>query len=219
MTTKTITYKDFQCQEAQDANVLVDYFEGNQLKYVVAGLDGKSKWGGKRHDWKSRGFAPRTRNIVNSIIEKSAPLFNKEPTLSIWRDNIDKPVLDPVLADLLTRANWLEFFQNVDAYTRLLKGTCVLLQKYIAEDKSTVGGIYKFDKSQDALMLSLLHRGNCVVKMDRTETYIIELAFLTNDDGDNDADDEEDQSWTYRCITPQEIIDVVVDDDEGENIV
>jgi len=102
---------------------------------------------------------------------------------------------------LMERSDWLEFFQNVDVYTRLLKSTVILQQKYIAAPSVTQGGKYVPNLQQgDALLLSLLTRANSAVILDITGTVIVELAYLTSDiDPGGD--------FTYRDITPDQISD------------
>jgi hypothetical protein len=88
-----------------------------------------------------------------------------------------------------------------------LKSTVVLQQKYIATPATTQDGKYVPNFQQgDALLLSLLTRANCAIKMDITGTIINELAFLTSDvTNGND--------FTYRSITPDTIQDYIVKDD------
>jgi hypothetical protein len=198
---------DFRSQEAAEANKLENYYKGEQTSYLIEMLNGGQGIFGGRRDWVERGFKPIIRNIVNSIVDKSGLLFNKPPKLSITPFGETRSVVDATFNRIMHRADWLEFFQNVDVYTRLLKSTVVLQQKYIKEDVSTVGGMYRFNNERgDALMLTMHHKGNSVVRLDITGTRVIEFAYLTTTptcEGD----------FTYRVITPHLIEDYEVNGD------
>jgi hypothetical protein len=192
---KTITFEDFNCPDAIEANKLVDYYEDKQERYVKKLLDDK------RADWNERGFNVQTRNIVKSIIDKSGLLFNRAPKLAVYPDGASKGIVDANFMRIMDRADWLEFFQNVDVYTRLLKTTVVLQQKYIPSERTTVGGSYKFDaQAGDALMLRMLHRGTCVVRTDVTGNTVTELAYFT-------SPYSQLEPWTYRYISADAIED------------
>jgi hypothetical protein len=199
---QTLTHKDLRTTDADAAQKLVDYYEDNQLNYLIADLN---KY---RDAWKDRKFIPRVRNITKSIVDKSGLLFNQPPSLEIVTKNASTPVTDPSFNELMERSDWTEFFQNVDVYTRALKTTVVLQQKYVATTSTTQDGKYVPNFQQgDALLLTLLTRANCAFKMDVTNTIINELAFLTSDVTNTNE-------FTYRCITPDEINDWQVKDDE-----
>jgi hypothetical protein len=202
---------EFNTKEARHANLLVDMYEGRQRKHLVDMLDGKCEGFGKRVEWRNRGIVPRTRNITKAIVDKSGLLFNRPPVLSIHIPNSLKLVTDENFNAIMESADWLEMFQNVDAYSRLLKSVVVLQQRYVPEDTITVNGQYRFDATNgEALLLTILHRGNSVVKMNPQRTKITALAFLTDVDSDGDTDDLDDDCWGYRLITPEEIVDVLV---------
>jgi hypothetical protein len=209
---KSITFNDFLTPEASAAAKLVDFYEGRQLQYVKEALDGKCGYG-RRENWQERGYVPRVRNIVKSIVDKSGLLFNKPPKLSIIPVGETRTVTDMTFDRIMHECDYLEFFQNVDVYTRLLKSTIVLQQKYIPQERSTVNGQYQFDPTKgDALMLIPLHRGNSVAKMDITGRHIVELAYLIDDD--DAEEDREEGEFTYRIITPTEIADFHVEDEK-----
>ena len=196
--------KDFNSKQAKHTNKLLDYYEGRQKKHLVDILDGKCDGYGKRTNWKERGIVPRTRNITKSIVDKSGLLFNKPPKLTIAIQNELTPVTDPVFNQIMESADWLETFQNVDVYTRLLKSVVLLQQKYIPSDTTTVNGQYQFDQSNgDALIFNILHQGNSLVQMNPQRTAITCLAFIT-------VDPDADGNFSYRLITVDEIIDVDV---------
>lgn len=202
-----ITFEHFGDSQAQAAQKLVDFYEGTQLKYLIRTLDGFEHSGaGARSSWRERGFVPRVRNIVKPIVEKSATLFQKPAKFEILPEGsaTAKPVVDARFNQLLMHADGQEFFKTVDVYTRLLKATCVLQQKYVNGDRDTAGGVYRFDATLgDEMVPELLHRGNSVVIMNRTRTHILELAFLTSGSW-------LDEEWSYRHITPTMIRDVTV---------
>src|SRR6478609_7945768 len=203
-----ITASEFCTPEAQRATVLCSLYEGKQEQRVVQMLDGKINGYYARTDWQKRGLVPRVRNVVKMIVDKSANVFNKAPKLAVYVPGTSAPIVDEKLLSILESSDYHEFFQNLDVYTRLLKTTIVLQQKYIANDTTTVGGQYRFDNSTgDALALHLLHRGNCVVRMNKPRTQIIALAYMTSPLKITSGGA---QVWTYRLITQDTIIDFMV---------
>jgi hypothetical protein len=200
---KTITWKDFNSTAAQATQKLLDYYEDRQSQYVKKLLDAKRK------DWEAKGFNVQSRNIVKSIIDKSGLLFNNPPALAIYQGKSTKGLSDPVFEAVMDRADWLEKFQNIDVYTRLVKTVLLLQQKYIPTSRLTVGGSYRFDaRAGDALMLTMLTQANTVVKTDITGNRITELAFLS-DDSTNFR-----EIWTYRYINQDVIQDWQVEGQE-----
>jgi hypothetical protein len=205
---QVLNHKDLRSTDADAAQKLLDFYEDNQLNYVIADMNRY------RDDWGTRKFIPRTRNITKSIVDKSGLLFNAPPTLEIVTTSTTQsaPIIDPTFNELMERSDWTEFFQNVDVYTRLLKTVVILQQKYIATTSSTQDGKYVPNFLQgDALLLTLLTRANCAIKMDVTGTVINELAFLTSDVVNGNE-------FTYRDITPELINDWEVKDDEEKLI-
>lgn len=201
--TKTITFADFNSKAAQATQKLLDYYEDKQSGYVEKLLDAK------RDDWRSRGFNVQSRNIIKSIVDKSGLLFNAPPALAIFGKGETKGASDPTFEDVMDHADWLEKFQNVDVYTRLLKSVVLLQQKYVPEERLTVGGTYKFNaRNGDALMLTLLTQANSVVRTDITGNRITELAFLC------DQDTNFNEPWSYRYINADVIEDWRVDGEE-----
>lgn len=204
--TPTITFEDFGTPQAVLAQKLVDFYEGHQVQYISRALDGYDGGFGKREDWRIRGFIPRTRNITKPIVEKGATLYQKPVKFEILPagDPTAKPVVDAKYNEILMACDAQEFYKTVDVFTRLLKATCVLQQKHIEGPRDTVDGMYRFDSTKGDLMVpELLHRGNSVVVMNKTRTYIIELAFLT-------LNSPNDEIWGYRYINQDIIRDVLV---------
>jgi hypothetical protein len=199
---KSITWEDFNGPDAIEANRLEDYYLGKQNQYVEEML------GEYRDDWKARGFIVESRNITAAIIDRSAPIINKPPVLSVvpYGENKGKP--DAKFNQIMQAANWQAKFQNIDKFSRLMGSLVVVQQKYVPEGRMTVDGSYKFDPSQgDALKIDFMHKGNSVVKMDKLGMTIVELAFLTSDWSNCNK-------WTYRYINADVIADYEVDGDE-----
>src|SRR5579862_8149190 len=121
---QTLTHKDLRSNGADAAQRLVDFYEDNQLDYLINDLN---KY---RDAWKDRKFIPRVRNITKSIVDKSGLLFNQAPTLEIVTQSGAAPTVDATFNQLMERSDWIEFFQNVDVYVRLLKTVVILQQKY-----------------------------------------------------------------------------------------
>lgn len=198
-----LNYTDFDTHEANRACKLIDYYQDEQLCYVTKMLDGECQGYGKRHKWRERGIIPRSRNIVAPIVDKSAQLFNRPPALELWVANQSTPTVDDTLDSLMYSSDWIDFFTNVDHYTRLLKSTIVLVQKYVP-DSIVAGTEYVYDQTRgDGLIWSLLHRGNSAVEMDPTGQYITALAYKIACCSDEEYDDSDDDGcWYYRLITP-----------------
>jgi hypothetical protein len=201
---KTIDYKAFEHTEGSEAwkaRKLLEMYEGHQLKWVEAALNGDIRGGqGKRYDWRERGFVPRMRNIIKPVVEKSASLFNYPAKYEILpaTSTSAKPVVDATLNNLLASADWVEFSQQMALYTRLLRSTCTFQLKIVPDGSTTSGGIYRFTEARgDAWVPMLLHAGNSVVRGNVTRTKVTELAYITNGcPGERDG-------WTYIYVCPQ----------------
>src|SRR5271170_5904583 len=203
-----ISAKDFNSKLAKQTNKIIDYYEGNQKHHLTDILDGKCG-SGQRHDWKSRGLIPRIRNITKKIVDSSGLLFNRPPKLTIAVQNQLTPVTDDVFNQIMESADWIETFQNLDSYVRLTKSIVLLQQKYIPTDTVTVNGQYKFDQSNgDALSFQILHQGNSVVRQNPQRTQITALAYIT-------VELDTNGNFSYRLITPDEVIDVDVTQGNG----
>ncbi|WP_422847206.1 hypothetical protein ACOYR4_15375 [Acidovorax sp. M14] len=199
---KSITHADFNSGEAIETQKLIDYYEDDQERYVTALLDAK------RENWRERGFNVTSRNIIKSIVDQSGLLFNKPPKLTVIPYGQSRGIEDATFNQIMGRAGWLEFFQNVDVYTRLLKTIVVLQQKYIPQERSTVDGVYRFDyRKGDALLLTMLHQGQCVTRTDITGRNITELAYYL-------TPYSQVESWTYRYINADVIEEWEVKGDE-----
>jgi hypothetical protein len=213
---KTFSYSDFFGDNANKIQKLVDFYEGDQLNHVVQMLNGGNNGWGRRKEWGNRGIIPRVRNITKSIIEKSGLLFTKPPQLGIVTNEAQSPVTDEVLMEMLENADWIETFQNVDIYTRLTGSVILMQQLMVPDDTSTVNGQYRFNYTRgDQLMLSILHHGNSLVRMNAACTKIIELAFIMNDLalGSQTAGLQRTKNWKYCVWTPTEILEIAVDED------
>ena len=192
---KTLTYADLRAPETAEAQKLIDFYEGAQQKHLQADLDAYRK------DWQGRKFIARVRNITKAIVDKSGLLFNAPPKFEIIEFGKTVPVNDPTFDELMDRSDWIEFFQNIDVYTRLLKSTCVLQQKYVPTSTVTSNGKYSPNFGNgDALLLTMLTRANSAVVLDITGTLIVEVAFLT-------SNITAAADFTYRDITPELVTD------------
>lgn len=172
--------------EAQAANKALNYLDGKQHEEVVKFLDSPSG----RKDWRSRGYVPRFRNITSMIIEKSGRLFkDTAPKLEVFNFNQSSADEDQSakINELLSRTEWTEFFNNVDAVTRLLKTTAILVQ---------------WDNQESKLVFDLLHRGNCSV-IRQANGKIDGLIYRVSGG----------ESTNYRVFTSEVIIDLMESED------
>lgn len=202
----TLRYKNLTGETAAECNRLVEYYNNQQLEYVKAMLDGNFKGGyGKRRDWKNRGIIPRARNITKSIVDKSAMAFNQPPVLETYSAN-KTVVPNPTLDTLLYNADWIPFWQNVAALTRLLKTVVVYQQKYIPLGSVTENQIYKYNPfNGEALKQCVTHRGNSQVVTDPTGRFIVEYAYLTDMDPEYYPAHCDTVPVQYIVVTPMEI--------------
>jgi hypothetical protein len=145
-----INYTSFFDDEAYETNTLIEMYEGEQTERIIRILDGNGCNGfGKRSNWRENGIIPRTRNIMQGIVNKSSTLFNKPPSLMIWPSgNKTKGFVDNTFNSLMYQSDWKSFFQNVCRYTRLLKTTVVLAERIVPVDTITENGIYTFNPSR-----------------------------------------------------------------------
>jgi len=217
---KTITFEDFFSPNANAVQKLVDYYEGDQLAYVIQMLDGGMNGWGKRKEWKHRGIIPRVRNITRSIISKSGMLFNRPPVMGIVTDTDKLPVTDPVLSEMLENADWMEVMQNLDIYTRLTGSIILLQQLSIPDGVTTTNGQYRYDHTRgDQLIMTILHHGNTVARMNQARTKITELGFILGDtalQGGNNYSPRP-KEWSYCVWTPEEIIEIQVNEDADDS--
>ena len=100
------------CDEAECAEKILDYYDGEQEEWLVKILNDPSKG---RKDWKARGIIPRTRNIMKMVIDKSGLLFNdKAPKLDVYTPDgtIDENA-SIILQQELENVDWIEFFTKL----------------------------------------------------------------------------------------------------------
>lgn len=194
----------FDPKERELAAKILDYYDGNQHEYVERVLKKIRK------SSMQEGMMARHRNILRTIVDKSAMLFNgKPPKLFVTLDNEDLSdateveVEDSKLSNVANKffesANWIEFFTNFDSLLRMLKTAIVLV--YWVPTKETI-------------KLIALSRHNCAVHFDQDTDEFETLIYSTGqikDDGDNILD-------TYRIFTSQVIQDIVVDKNGEERI-
>ena len=181
-----ITQEDIESMGnlAARTNRLIDYLEGDQYDLLVKALNGNLDGGiGLRYKWKKRGYMPTTKNIVTPIVEKSAGnLFVKPPVYNILPDSAitAQPAPDARLEEIFNSSDFLSELQNINVYSRALKSIVILLQKHFEGDRLTVEGNYQFDASMgDALLVTILHQGNSIVRTNPQRTKVTELAYIT----------------------------------------
>jgi hypothetical protein len=181
--------------QAENVEKALEYYDGEQEECMEDLLDDPHKG---RKNWKERGIIPRWRNITNMIVEKSGKLFkDNPPSVTVYNDGANQvniQATDLFLQELY-KANWLDFFNNLDSSTRLVKTTMTLVQ---------------FDPIDRSLAFELLHRANSAVIMDSTMKHIVALIYKTS---------EQESIETYRIITQDEYIDLIESEDEtGERV-
>lgn len=170
-------------EEAKLANKSLKYYDGRQEEEMIKLLNCPYKG---RKDWKNRGIIPRWRNITQMVVEKSGKLFKDQaPIIEVYSNNNINEIETDILTELLYKANWLEFFNNHDSVTRLLKNGIVLTQ---------------WDIEEQCPVFETLHRGNCVIITDTYQKNVLGLIYKTSEYG---------KVETYRIITKDEYIDLV----------
>lgn len=171
--------------DAENAEKALEYYDGDQEECMEELLSHPAKG---RKKWKERGIIPRYRNITQMVVEKSGKLFkDKNPTIQVYdrgSNQVNENATN-ILFQELEKTDYLEFFNNLDSTTRLLKTTSVLVQ---------------WDALNRELAFELLHRGNCAIIMDPMMKNIVALIYKTS---------EMDNIETYRIITPEEYIDLI----------
>jgi hypothetical protein len=177
------------CEEAEDVEKALDYYDGDQEDEMEELLSDPHRG---RKNWKERGIIPRFRNITNMVVEKSGKLFkDNAPVIEIFDKGSKQPnqrATDNLLAEF-DKTDWLEFFNNLDSTTRLVKTAMVLVQ---------------FDSIDKSLAFEILHRGNSAVILDPTMKHVMALIYQTS---------EADKIETYRIITLDEYIDLIETED------
>ena len=170
------------------AKKALDYYDGEQKEWVEKQL--------KRlrfSAFSSGMLAPRFRNIVKMVVDKSGMLFNsKPPVLEVYTGDDVNEAESASLMDLMESADWIEFFTNLDPVVRMLK-TCIVLVGYIPEE--------------DRLTLTLLGPHNAGVSYDEMTKKVNILIYKTG---------HTDEGKTYRVWSPELVQDITVLKDSGE---
>src|SRR4051794_30415594 len=96
---KLLTFKDLRCDESAEAQKLIDFYEGDQLKHLTDVLNKNRK------DWQGRKFLARVRNITKTIVDKSGLLFNAPPRFEITQGEDTVPVVDRTFNQLMDRSD------------------------------------------------------------------------------------------------------------------
>lgn len=184
-------------EQAAVAAKLLDYYDGKQTKHLINILNDPSAG---RRDWRNRGIIPRTRNLTQMIVDKSALLFgDKAPKLEVYvsqySDIIDETSTTNFIQEM-DKVDWVEFFTNLDSTVRMLKTVMVLVQ---------------YDQETGDLVLDLLTRKNSAVVMNRNNRSINTLVYKTSGD--------EDEEMEFRVFTQELIQDIKVDKNGKESII
>ena len=184
-------------EQAKIASKLLDYYDGKQEKHLINILNDPSAG---RRDWRNRGIIPRTRNLTQMIVDKSALLFgDKAPKLEVYvsqySDIIDENSTTNFIQEM-DKVDWIEFFTNLDSTVRMLKTVMVLVQ---------------YDQETGDLVLDLLTRKNSAVVMNRNNRSINTLVYKTSGD--------EDEEQEFRVFTKELIQDIKVDKNGKESII
>lgn len=174
-----IKYSNFlNNDEAVLATKCLDYYDGNQLKWMVKFLSDPNT--GHRN-WASRGFIPRFRNILKMVVDKSSLLFSdKLPHFELFPMNSleEDERAESIYTEILDSTNWQHVISTLDISVRLLK-TCILLILYDPE----IGFVFE-----------ILHRGNSAVITDPRTNKISTLIYRTRIDEDENT--QEFKVWT-----------------------
>lgn len=153
--------KLFQTEESKFVRKALDFYDGNQLSYVIQTLSDKN-FG--RRDWQEKGMRPMYRNITNMIVQKSGLLFiNGKPNIQIYTTDVENPDINQTayLNGIYDEVYWHEFMINLDSITRLIKTTFVLQQ---------------FNPNTNSIIFDILHKGNCYLRVEpitNTPTYMV----------------------------------------------
>lgn len=205
----TLRYSDI-LKDSAICNKLVDYYNGEQKKYLIKILDGSDTFGGRKK-WRERGVIPRTTNTTKSIVDKSGRLYNRPPSLELWRGKT--AFQDPTYNALMESSDWRPFNQNVDVMVRFLKTVIVYNEKYIPAPTMTVDQKYVFNPAKgERLLQQVLHKGNSAMLMDKARENITELAFLTKEEK------SDENKIFYTVITPEVVEDWYFDHDLNEDV-
>ena len=182
------------CEEAELAEKILDYYDGEQEEHLVKLLNDPNKG---RKEWQAKGIIPRTRNIMKMIVDKSGLLFNdKAPKLDVYVGGAVDEAQSAKLQAELEKVDWVEFFTNFDSVVRMLKTACVLVQ---------------YDEEDQQLVFDILTRKNCAVVLGPTKK-INTLVYCTS------GEVGEDEKCTYRVFTQELIQDIEVDEQGRESI-
>lgn len=139
------------------------------------------------------GIQVMIRNFFKMVVDKSGMLWNsKAPVIEVWEPGAEQPddVQTAVALDIMTKAQWVEFFTNLDPVLRALRTVYVMPQ---------------FDPVKKRWVLELLTQENSAVETDVFGDIETGMYYL----GDH----------VWRVFTAEEIRDVKVDDRGNEETI
>lgn len=166
------------------ANRAIDYLVGDQIKHIEDILSDENRGITK---WQSRGVEPVMNNLTKKIVDRSAKSYSKDPERLVFTGDTESPT-DTERYDDILAGEGNEFIDSLDAYSRLLKVSLMLVQ-YVEET-----GEYSF---------SVLHRGNCDVDYNRKLKTIESLIYTAEAPGASGG--KMFHHWTPTTITDIEV--------------
>jgi hypothetical protein len=169
--------------ESAKANKTLNYYDGLQKEELIKFLDEHRK------SWRSDNVIPRVRNLTKMIVEKSGQIIHDTPPVySVFNaseDDTADELQTETLVELLTKADSLETWINLDEIVRLLKTALLLVQ---------------WSEEAQCLVYDILHRGNSVVTWDPLTKVPNLLLYRIANIGDDVA---------YRMIVSDWIVDFI----------
>lgn len=158
--------KYFECPESQFVRKALDFFDGNQLCYMIQILNDTNKG---RRDWEQKGMRALYRNITNMIVQKSGLLFiDGKPTITLYTQDENSPdlVQSEFLNQIYDESYWTEFMINVDSVVRLVKTAWVLQQ---------------FNPDTNQIIFDVLHKGNSHLECDPITRQPICMVYIVDE--------------------------------------
>jgi hypothetical protein len=180
-------------KEAELVDKILDFYDGEQEEHMVKLLSDPAKG---RKDWRTRGFFPRSRNLMKMIVDKSGLLFSdKAPSLDVYVNGDVDENQSALLQSLLEEIDWVEFFTNFDSTVRMLKTACILVQ---------------WDNEEGQLVFDVLTQQNCAVIQNKFNRKMDKLIYRV-------YGEEDDEDQLYRVFDNEVIHDILVSPDGTES--
>lgn len=142
------------------------------------------------------GIQIMVRNFFKMVVDKSGMLWNsKEPVLEVWEPGADQAddIQSAAALGIMQKAQWVEFFTNLDPIVRALRTVYVLPH---------------FDPMKKRWAFDLLHQENCAVVNDEYGTPIMGMYYVGKAPG----------GFKWRVYTPEDYKDIIVDSNGNEKI-